>query len=90
GADYRLGVNLVKIQYVENRPKYLDNAKTQGLGVQYEYSFSKRTLLYTAVTYFKNQENAGLGRASFSIPAGITSTTENDLTQWVGGMRFSF
>ncbi|MDM0114106.1 porin [Variovorax sp. J22R133] len=92
GADYKFGVNLVKIQYVENRPKYIDDAKTQGLGVQYEYTLSKRTLLYTGVTYFKNQENAGsgLGRASFTIPAGVTNTVDNDLTEWVGGIRFSF
>ncbi|SFM87873.1 porin [Variovorax sp. OV329] len=90
GADYRLGTSLVKIQYVVNRPKYIDNARTEGLGVGYEYSLSKRTTLYTGLTYFRNQEGAGLGRASFSIPSGITSTTENDLTQWIGGMRFTF
>ncbi|MGR4869510.1 porin [Variovorax sp. LARHSF232] len=90
GADYRLGVSLVKIQYVVNRPRYIDNARTEGLGIGYEYSLSKRTTLYTGVSYFRNQDGAGLGRASFSIPSGITSGTDNDLTQWVGGMRFSF
>jgi predicted porin len=75
---------------VVNRPSYIDNARTQGLGVGYEYSLSKRTTLYTGVSYFKSQEGAGLGRASFAIPGGITSNTDNDLTQWVGGMRFSF
>jgi len=90
GADYRLGTSLVKIQYVVNRPRYIDNARTEGLGVGYEYSLSKRTTLYTGLTYFRNQEAAGLGRASFSIPAGITNTTDNDLTQWIGGMRFTF
>ena len=90
GADYRLGVSLVKIQYVVNKPRYIDNARTEGLGIGYEYSLSKRTTLYTGLTYFRNQEGAGLGRASFSIPTGITNTTDNDLTQWIGGMRFTF
>lgn len=90
GADYRLGTSLVKIQYVVSRPRYIDNARTEGLGVGYEYSLSKRTTLYTGLTYFRNQDNAGLGRASFSIPTGVTSTTDNDLTQWIGGMRFTF
>ncbi len=90
GADYRLGDSLVKIQYVVNRPRYLDNARTEGLGIGYEYSLSKRTTLYTGASYFRNQDGAGLGRASFSTPSGITSGTDNDLTQWVGGMRFSF
>lgn len=90
GADYRLGVSLVKIQFVVNNPRYISNARTEGLGVGYEYSLSKRTTLYTGVTYFRNQEGAGLGRASFSIPSGVTNTTDNDLTQWIGGMRFTF
>jgi predicted porin len=90
GADYRLGVNLVKIQYVVNRPLYIDNARTQGLGLGYEYSMSRRTTLYTGLSYFKNQDGAGLGRASFAVPGGITTGGDNDLTQWYGGMRFSF
>jgi predicted porin len=90
GADYRLGVNLVKIQYVVNRPHYIDNARTQGVGLGYEYSMSRRTTLYTGLSYFKNQDGAGLGRASFSVPGGIVNGSDNDLTQWFGGLRFSF
>jgi len=90
GADYRLGTSLVKIQYVVNSPSYIGNAQTQGIGIGYEYSLSKRTTLYTNISYFRNEANTGLGRASFSIPNGLTSTTENDLTQFVGGMRFTF
>jgi len=90
GADYRLGTSLVKIQYVVNAPSYVSDAHTQGIGLGYEYSLSRRTTLYTSVSYFKNDVNAGLGRASFTIPSGLTTTADNDLTQWVGGMRFTF
>jgi predicted porin len=90
GADYSLGSSLVKIQYVVNKPSYLSDGSTHGIGIGYQYSLSKRTTLYTSVTYFKNDANAGLGRASFTIPNGLTSTNDNDLTQFVGGMRFSF
>ena len=51
---------------------------------------SRRTTLYTGLSYFKNQDGAGLGRASFAVPGGITTGGDNDLTQWYGGMRFSF
>jgi predicted porin len=90
GADYRIGAHLVKVQYLENHPRYIPNANTQAFGVGYEYSLSKRTTLYSALAYFKNQPGAGLGRASFTIPTGLTNATNNDLTQVVGGMRFTF
>jgi predicted porin len=91
GADYRLGVNLVKIQYVVNRPRYFDNsARSQGIGLGYEYSLSRQTTLYTGLSYLKAQDGGSLGRTWFSGPGGLNNGGDNDLTQWYGGMRFSF
>jgi len=90
GMGYTFGASLVEVQYVENNPRYIDDAKTQALGVGYEYNFSKRTTLYSALTYFKNGGNAGNGRASFSIPNGLGNPDANDYTEVVAGMRFRF
>ena len=90
GADYRLGSNLVRVQYVVNQPRNLDNARSDGLGVSYEYSLSRSTTLYSGLSYFRYQDNAGLARGALSMPGAQTHGNDNDMTQWRGGMRFSF
>lgn len=90
GADYSFGSQRVKAQYVQNKPKYLPDAKTQAFGVGWEYMLSKRTTLYSSLTRYQNQDHAGLGRAWFALPAGLTTTSHNDISEFVGGMRFTF
>ena len=90
GADYRLGSNLVRVQYVVNQPRSLDSARSEGLGVAYEYSLSRSTTLYSGLSYFRYQDNAGLARGALSMPGAQTHGSDNDITQRRGGMRFSF
>jgi len=90
GADYRFGAQRVKVQYVQSKPKYLADAKTQAFGVGWEYSLSKRATLYSSLTRFKNDSHAGTGRASFALPAGVATSSDNDITELSGGLRFTF
>jgi predicted porin len=57
-----------------------------------QYDLSKRTALYSSITRFKNEANAGaggLGRYASAIPAGLTGTRNTSLTEVVAGMRHS-
>lgn len=89
GADHKIGPHRFKLQYVSSRPKYIADAKTQALGLGWEYSFSKRTTLYSSLTRFKNDAHA-TARASFALPPGTTLASDNDVTEAVAGLRFSF
>lgn len=93
GGDYRLGANLFKIQYVQNKPEHVASSTTNAYGIGYQYDFSKRTAFYTALSRFQNGSGAGkggLGRYNASIPAGLTSVTDNDITEFALGVRHAF
>jgi len=92
GMGYRFGATLVKVQYVLNDPRNVEDAKTQALGAGLDYSFSKRTTVYTALTYYKNDDGvaSGLGRTAFTLPAGMGSSQSNDYTEFVTGVRHRF
>jgi predicted porin len=90
GSDYRFGAQRLKAQYVQSRPKNLSDARSQAFGVGWEYAMSKRTTLYASLTRYENQDQAGVGRASFAIPAGLTSTGNNDIDECLGGVRIIF
>ena len=93
GADYRIGQHLLKAQYVENKPKFGTDNKSMAFGVGWTYALSKRTALYTSLTRFENDAQAGsggLGRFNSAIPAGVTSVGDNNLTELALGMRHSF
>jgi len=90
GADYRMGANLFKAQWVQNKNKgALADGKTTALGAGYQYDLSKRTALYTNLTYFKN-EGAVANRWSGGLPAGLTTGTDRNITEYVAGIRHSF
>lgn len=92
GGDYRFGSHLVRAQYVLSNPKGGNN-DTQALGVGYQYDFSKRTALYTSLTQFRNDDNvAGSTRTRWhgSVPSGLTTADDNDITEFVVGVRHSF
>lgn len=91
GGDYRVGAHTFKTQYVQSK---LDHAtldgKTQALGVGYQYDLSKRTALYSSLTRFKNDGVGYIARAAGSLPAGVTSATDRNVTEFVSGIRHSF
>jgi predicted porin len=89
GGDYRMGLNLLKAQYVLNKQKDGDG-KTQAIGLGYQYDLSKRTNLYASLTHFKNEGAGYANRWSSSLPAGLTSTGERNITEVVTGIRHTF
>lgn len=90
GGDYRLGHHTFKTQYVESKRKNGLEGKTQALGVGYQFDLSKRTALYSSLTRFKNDGVGYTARIASSVPAGLTSGGERNITEFVGGIRHSF
>jgi len=89
GGDYRIGLNLFRAQYVVNKQKHADG-KTQAIGVGYQYDLSKRTNLYTSVTWFKNEGTNYANRWAGSLPAGLTTAGDRNISEFVAGIRHSF
>ena len=93
GADYRIARHLVRAQYVLNDPRTGNDNQTRAFGVGYQYDLSRRTSFYSSLTRFDNQANAGaggLGRWNATLPMGLTSTSNNDITELVAGLRHTF
>ncbi|HJV59436.1 MAG TPA: porin [Albitalea sp.] len=89
GADYRDGLNLFKAQYLVNKQKNGDG-KTQAIGAGYQYDLSKRTALYSSLTYFKNEGSGYADRWASGLPAGLTSASDRNITELAGGIRHTF
>jgi predicted porin len=93
GADYSIGQHLLKAQYVENKPKFGSDNQSTAFGIGWTYALSRRTALYSSLTRFDNDAQAGsggLGRFNNAIPAGVTIAGDNKLTEMALGMRHSF
>ncbi len=93
GGEYRIGAHLLKAQYVQNKPKYGSDNKTNAYGIGWAYDLSKRTALYSSLTRFDNDGNAGaggLGRFHSAVPAGLTAVGNNGINEFVLGVRHSF
>lgn len=93
GLEYRTGKLTWKGQYVLNRPDRLADAQSKAFGIGLTYEFSRRTALYGSLTRFGNDANAGaggLGRFNAALPAQLTTTRSNDITELVTGIRHSF
>lgn len=91
GGDYRFGPHLVKAQWVESKAENVNTGKTQALGAGYQFDLSRRTAIYTSLTHFKNEGTAGYAnRWATSLPAGLTSADERDITEFALGIRHSF
>lgn len=93
GAEYRAGKFLWKAQYVLNKPDTIPDARSKAYGVGVAYELSKRTALYGSLTHFKNDGNTGaggLGRFNATIPGGLTTVGNNDISELVVGVRHSF
>jgi predicted porin len=89
GGDFKQGQNVFRLQWVENKPEHTTVGKTDAIGVGYEFDFSKRTDLYTSFTRFNNK-GTGLGRIGGSVPSGLTTAGDNDVNEFVLGVRHSF
>ena len=93
GGEYRWGSQLVRAQWIQNKPRYGSDNKTTAFGIGYQYDLSKRTALYSSLTRFDNGANvgaAGSGRFFAPIPAGLTTQPNNDITEMTLGIRHSF
>lgn len=90
GGDYRVGANTFKAQYVESKLQGSGDGKTQAFGVGYQYDLSKRTALYSSLTRFKNDGVGYAARSAALVPAGLTSSGEGNITEFVTGIRHSF
>ncbi|MCK9689363.1 porin [Scleromatobacter humisilvae] len=95
GGDYKFGQNVVRTQWVQNNPNHNNTGlgKTNAFGVGYEYDFSKRTNLYTSLTRFDNDASADgkfVGRIGGATPAGLTTTTDRSVNEFVLGVRHAF
>jgi predicted porin len=89
GADYRIGLNLLKAQYLVNKVKDGDG-KTQAIGAGYQYDLSKRTALYSSLTHFKNEGAGYADRWASSLPAGLTNASDRNITELAAGIRHTF
>ncbi len=89
GGNWRNGAHLVRAQYVLNKLKDGDG-ETQAIGAGYQYDLSKRTALYTSLTQFKNEGAGYANRWATSMPAGLTSASDRDITEVVAGIRHTF
>jgi len=92
GGDYRMGNHLFKTQWVQNKQTHLSDSTTNAYGLGYQYDFTKRTALYSWLTRFQNGSNAGggLGRYNTSIPTGLTTVGDDNLTEFTVGFRHFF
>jgi len=90
GGDYRVGPHTFKTQYVQSKLAHGGDGKTQALGLGYQYDLSKRTALYSSLTQFKNDGVGYANRAAGTLPAGLSSPTDRDITEFVAGIRHSF
>ncbi len=89
GGDYRIGPHLISAQYVQNSPDISD-ADTIAYGAGYRYDFSKRTALYTSLTYFDN--DSGVVRAAGAVPTSVAVPLVGDqeVLEFAVGIRHSF
>lgn len=93
GVDYKTGKFTWKAQYVLSSPKNATDADSKAFGVGVVYDLSGRTALYSSLTRFSNDVNAGasgLGRFNAALPAGLTSAQDNDITELAVGIRHVF
>ena len=66
------------------------DGKTQAIGAGYQYDLSKRTNLYTSLTYFKNEGAGYTDRWASSLPVGLTTLGDRNITEAVVGIRHAF
>ena len=95
GADYRIGQNLLKAQWVNNE---IDNNvagasdyKTNAYGLGYQFDLTKRTAFYLDATRLVNTGFSGnnTGRFTGSV-SGLTTATQHGISEFGVGVRHSF
>lgn len=80
GLTVPFGANSVFAGYTHKSNKLIENADSDQFGLGYTYSLSKRTNLYAAYTYVKNQQEASID----------TSVKGNTVDVFQVGLRHSF
>ncbi len=88
GAEYRLGPQLLKVQYVLNQPRHGTDNKTQALGVGWVCDLSRRSALYSSLTRFRNDDRAL--RFNGAVPDGLVMAGDGSITEFALGIRHSF
>jgi predicted porin len=73
GLTVPFGANSVFAGYTHKENKLVDNADSDQYGIGYTYSLSKRTNLYAAYTYVKNQQEASI---STSVEGNSVGTAQ--------------
>ena len=89
GGDYRIGPHLISAQYVQNSPDQNDS-DTKGYGIGYRYDFSKRTAVYTSLTYFDNDNNVVRAAAGVPTKVAVPVIGDQQVYEFVAGIRHSF
>jgi len=81
-------VNLAYSYYSNNLGKgyFINDQKAQSFGIDYEYSFSKRTTAYAGYNYLKNGSNTNYSYSSVKVVPGF------DESAWLigAGVRHTF
>ena len=90
GGDYTLGASVFKAQFLQNKAKEGEDNRTNAYGIGYQYNLSKRTALYSSLSFFDNGSGTGTGRFNTAIPKGLTIATDNDITEFMLGVRHAF
>jgi len=90
GGDYTLGANVFKAQFVQNKAKEGEDNRTNAYGIGYQYNLSKRTAIYSSLAFFDNGSGTGAGRFNTSIPRRLTIASDNDITEFMLGVRHAF
>ena len=95
GADYRIGANLLKAQWVnneiDNNAPGVSDFKTNAIGLGYQYDLSKRTAFYADATRFINKGYTGANQGRFTgSVSGLTTATDHNLSEFGLGLRHSF
>lgn len=88
-----IGPHLLRGEWMRSTLRYGSDNDTNAFGIGYQYTVSKRTVLYTSITRFNDGENAGvggLGRSNSPIPIGLTRTGDNNLSEFVAGIAHKF
>lgn len=93
GGEYRLGAHTFSTQVVQNKAKSRGDNRSTAYGIGWAYALSSRTSMYTSLTRFNNDGDAGsgrLGRFNATVPVGLTQAGDNQIDELVLGMRHSF
>jgi predicted porin len=74
---------------VQNSPDRSDS-DTKAYGIGYRYDFSKRTAVYTSLTYYDNDGNVVRAAAAVPTKVAVPVLGDQEVLEFVAGIRHSF